>query len=490
MKRYLSFLVLPLALIGCDAMSAHTGVVARVEQHELTVEETVEMLAANPRIPPQTEVVAMVADLWVDYLMLAKLLTEDSTLANLELDAMVTPYVEQRTFEQLRDQVLTTDTVISEEELQTAFEEQAPGQRIRARHVLLTYPQDADEAARDSVRALAEEIQQRAEAGEDFAALAREYSQDPGTGQEGGDLGWFERGRMVQPFEEAAFALQPGEVSEVVETPFGLHIIKVEERETPTWDPERGDEFRQQLINQRLQASLTDYVESLRGPANMEVQEGAGDVAQDLAQNPGQRLSGRAASRALVEWQGGELTAREFLTMLRRLSPPQQNQYATLPAEQLENVLRELATNELVLADARTRGITVPQEEQDSIRDLIRTELVGMARTANLFGAPQEGETEAQATERRVRSLLEGVLSGQGNLIPLGALPHVMRNQMEWEIYESNFPQVVDELEQRRQGMTGQQPMPPTGGAMPPGGRQGMPAPQQTPPQTAPDTTG
>lgn len=486
MKRYLSILALPLALAGCDAMTAHTGVVARVAQHELTTEEMVEMLAPNPRIPAQAEVVGTVANLWVDYMMLAMLIAEDSTLADLDLAPMLDPYVEQRIFTELRDQVLTGDTIISDAELREAFEDQAPGQRVRARHILLSYPQDADEAARDSVGELAETLQQRAASGEDFAPLAREHSQDQGTAQEGGDLGWFERGRMVQPFEEAAFALQPGEVSDVVETPFGLHVIKVEERETPTWDEERGDEFRGQLVNQRRQQSLTDYVESLQDPVDLEVEQGATDVARDLAQDPNERLTGRAGSRALVSWDGGAVTARDFVSMLRRQPPPQQNQYANLQDEQMENVLRELATNKLVLADARQRGITVPQEEQDSIRDLIRSELRTIAEQAGLRGSPQEGETESQAVARRVRSLVEGVLAGRSNVMPLGALPYVMRDQIEWRIHESTFPRVVEELESRREEQPSQ-PEPPTETPMPqgePGGGQG-----QTPQPPPADTT-
>jgi peptidyl-prolyl cis-trans isomerase C len=79
-------------------------------------------------------------------------------------------------------------------------------------------------------RAKAEDILKRARAGEDFAALAKEFSIDPGSKNDGGELGWFGRGQMVKPFEDAAFALQAGQISDVVESDFGFHIIQVEER--------------------------------------------------------------------------------------------------------------------------------------------------------------------------------------------------------------------------------------------------------------------
>ncbi len=461
MKRFLPLVLLLVTVTACDAIGAHTGTVARAGQYELTVDGTVDMLAENPGIPASTEVTASIADLWVDYTLLADVLSRDLALAGLDLDPLVEPYTEQRIFMELREQVVTQDTVMDEAELRRLFEEQATG-RVRARHILLRYPDDASPAQRERVQQEADDLRQRAIEGEDFSELARRYSEDPGSAPQGGDLGWFEPGMMVPQFEQAAFRLQPGQVSEVTETLFGLHIIKVDERETPAFDEQR-EEFRRRVAEDRRQQSLSEYVDGLTGPAGMRTEKGAAEAARNLAVRPTPRLASRAAARQLVTWQGGALTAGDFVKFTQRMQPQQRAQFETAGDEQIEALLMDVATNQLVLDDARSRGINVPQEERDSVAALIREEIIEVAEFAGLVGELQEGETRSQAVERRVTTFMAGILAGEQGLLPLGGLPYVLRQQADWRIHERTFPTVVQRAETKREQKADQElrPIPP-----------------------------
>jgi len=113
----------------------------------------------------------------------------------------------------------------------TAEEDPAHPTHITARHILIQY-MGAKQASSSIVRTkeqayvVAQEVLRRAKAGDDFARLALEYSDEPGAGSRGGSLGRFGRGQMVHEFEDAAFALPVGKLSGIVETPFGFHIIE------------------------------------------------------------------------------------------------------------------------------------------------------------------------------------------------------------------------------------------------------------------------
>lgn len=152
---------------------------------------------------------------------------------------------------------------VSEAEVETYYNQnksnyEFPEQR-KARHVLVRVDASADDAVKEEARQKAESALARAQAGEDFAAIATELSDDTVSAAQGGDLGWFGRGRMVPEFEEATFATAPGELAPLTETQFGYHVIFVEDTRDAGQTPlaEVADAIRRNL-KERGAADRTD----------------------------------------------------------------------------------------------------------------------------------------------------------------------------------------------------------------------------------------
>ncbi len=145
--------------------------------------------------------------------------------------------------------------------------------QIRARHILVkTDSEGLGEAAptKEEARKKAQSILERIRNGEDFAALAKENSDDPGSKDAGGDLGFFGRGSLGPQFDQAAFALKPGEVSDVVETNFGFHIIRVEEQREPSPD---DPEFQEQVLTKLDLVQLEKKIDDIAAASKVEVPE-------------------------------------------------------------------------------------------------------------------------------------------------------------------------------------------------------------------------
>lgn len=148
----------------------------------------------------------------------------------------------------------------------------AQPEQIDARHVLIKLAPDADEAAVMAARRQIEQILARAKSGADFAELARQHSQDTSASR-GGELGFLPRGRLVKPFEDAAFALKPGEISGVVRTQYGFHIIKLQARRDArvVSEPQAAPAIRQHLSSSKLQDALVEHARALRQQGSVEI---------------------------------------------------------------------------------------------------------------------------------------------------------------------------------------------------------------------------
>jgi peptidyl-prolyl cis-trans isomerase SurA len=162
---------------------------------------------------------------------------------------------------------------VTDEEVQAAYatELQNPQYEVRARHIFIATPQNATPAQVAAAQARAEQALHRVKSGETFALVAREMSEGP-TAKQGGDLGYFRRGLMLPAIEQAAFSLKPGEVSPVVKTSSGFHIVMVEDRRAIPPKPlaEVKEEIRNRLANESVFKERENYLATLRKTAQID----------------------------------------------------------------------------------------------------------------------------------------------------------------------------------------------------------------------------
>ena len=425
--RILATLSLQAAVLaGCDrGMGADTA--ATAGDFRLSVEDAAQLLAPVSSLPNEAGVVETTIEFWTDYTLLAAAVNDPEVIAQLDISPVLDLERSHQLVLRLRDQVIQVDTAVTDEELSQRFDEERPGEEVRARHILLTVPPGASQTQRDSIRAVAESLKDRARAGEDFAVLASQYSEDPGSAVQGGDLGFFGRGQMVAPFEEAAFALDPGEVSDVVESQFGFHVIKLDERRRPSLE-DYGSDYRAQIQEQRTMEAESIYLAGIEGPANVQVADSAVQIARRIASNPEGQMSRSQASVPLTTYTGGALTAGMFRDFLFSQAPDVWQQVSAAPDARVELMLNEMTRDQLLLAEATGSGISLTPEEEADIESQVREQYTLVADFLKLDSLQvQEGETMHDAIERETADLMHRLVNNDQDIVPLGPLARPLR---------------------------------------------------------------
>ena len=216
--------------------------------------------------------------------------TDDEVEAYYEdnADSFMAPERVRLSYVELERERMIEQADISDDEIEAYYEE-VKAQRFtedtefEARHILVRVDEDADDDAVSEATERAQDLYRRISDGESFAELAEEYSEDPGSASQGGDLGRVEPGDMVEEFEEALFSLGEGEVSEPVRSPFGIHIIEATRvsggEETPL--DEVRDELHRELAEERINTEYFDAVNRMDDLA-YDTPDGLDDVAEAL----------------------------------------------------------------------------------------------------------------------------------------------------------------------------------------------------------------
>ena len=465
---------------GCslkDAFTGHQDTVAKAAGLELTAERVAAMIAPVKSVPMRREVVDRVAELWVDYQLLGQAIASgDSLLDSATVDAASWPVMVQIIANIYHDSVIIGAKATARQ-VDSAYN--ASDFRFVS-HILVAVKQDTSDAVKAAKRRLAEGYLAQVQHGADFAQLAGRVSEDPGSKAQGGSLGLVGRGVMVKAFEDAAFALTPGEKSsQLVQTAFGYHILW-----RPTLDQVR-DTFTARL--QEVLASRQDslFLDSLTSKTSLTVRSNAPQAVRAAAQN---LRSAKTRSRSLATWRGGTLEEKQFATWLQAFPPQTRMMVAQAPDSTLKEFVKSIARNEMLIRAARARHMTPGAAQRDSLRARYRAELMQMV--AGMGVAPESlaadsaarGQSRSQIAARHVDAYFSAVTASSGTRqyyeVP-PFLADLLRSRQSWNIN----PAGVDRALERARNLRGPEappqmeraPIQPAPGGPPVGGGGGRP---------------
>jgi hypothetical protein len=443
-----SLLVLSLGastVVACsglkDALTAHVDVVARAGSQELSVTRLADLLGkAKLQVPINKDVATLVArDLWVPYQLLGLAAARGDSLGDVKaIDAAAAGMIENAKLARFMESVAAKLPVDSGSE---AGYVAANGGIYSARHILLLVPENSTPAVRDSIRKKIEGIRAQVTSA-NFADLAKKYSQD-NSAQKGGDLGVFPRGMMVKPFGDAVAALKPGEISPVVETQYGYHIVQ-----RSTWDQAKA-QYATQAPNRSRQLAESTYIAQAQTAAGVKLKSDAAATTKTVAKDP---MAHRNDKTAVATYSGGTLTAgRLAMTLLaapRSGQLTQQIQQA--PDSMVNQYVINMAQREVLLrrADSAKAGLS-PEELANLHRDF--GQAVAMSWTQLGLDPKSLSDSAKTTAERerlaatRVEAFLDRVMAGQAQPVPVPApLQMILMDKYDAKVNPAGIDRAVE----------------------------------------------
>jgi parvulin-like peptidyl-prolyl isomerase len=432
-------------LAACDglkeALSAHVDVVAKAGSQELTVVRLGDMLGnAKLQIPINKDVAMLVTrDLWVPYQLLAYAAAHNDSLTDAKaIDAAAAGMLENARLSRFMESVAAKLPVDSG--TQTSYLS-AKGDLYSARHILFRVPDGAPPAVKDSVRKLAESVRVKLTAA-NFADMAKKYSADPSSAK-GGDLGVFPRGAMVKPFGDALGALKPGEISPLVETQFGYHIIQ-----RNTWDQAKAD-YLTQASGRSRQVAESTYIAQAQAAAKVTLKSTAATTMKEVAKDP---LGHRNDKTELATFNGGALTAGRLALVL--LASPQSGrlmqQIQAAPDTLVNQYVTNMAQRDVLLKRADSAKVAVTPEELASLHHDFQQVILqswgamGIDPKSLSDSAKTPADRERMAAAR-VEAFLDRVMAGVAQPVPVPApLQIVLMNKYDAKVNQAGIDRAVE----------------------------------------------
>lgn len=412
--RRLSLIVLGTVapLVACDGLQS-ADTVAKAGGQTLSVERLGNLLGGSGA-PVTKETARAISDLWTNYqLVAAAAVKGDSMTGGAEVDqALASVYNRMMVDRWQRTFIPTLQAKVDT----TKFPEQyANGAILHARHILLSVPQDATPAQKADIKAKIDAIRARVTPAT-FAAIATKESKDPGSAPRGGLLGAFQKGQMVPQFEQGTLATPPGQISPVIESQFGYHIIY-----RSTFAEARGDVVPQ-LVQVGMASAESTFVAGLEKDEAMTVKDNAVATLRAVS---GDLTAGLENTAVIASLKGGNFTGRDAAQLL--LAIPQRGQLVQQIAQAPDSVIREqlikpMVRTELVLRAAKAAGTQLDTAEVAQVKRSFTAAL--QAAWNGLGVSPQALADSAKTADAKptwaaakVEGMLDRVVAGQMPLV-------------------------------------------------------------------------
>ena len=472
-----------------DALTAHVDVVARAGSQELSVTRLSDLLGqAKMQVPVNKEVATLIArDLWVPYQLLGLAAARGDSINDPKaIDAAAAGMIENAKLGRFMESVAAKFPVDSGTEASYLA---ANGGLYSARHILLLVPETAPANVRDSVKRQIDRIRAQVTPA-NFADMARRYSQD-NTKDRGGDLGVFPLGMMVKPFGDALAALKPGEISPVVQTQFGYHIVQ-----RNTWDQAKA-QYVGQASGRGRQVAESTYIAQAQTAADVKLKSDAATTMKTVAKDP---MAHRKDRTAVATYTGGTLTAGRLAMVL--LATPRSGQLMQQIQQAPDSLVNQYVTNmaqrEVLLRRADSAKVGLSAEELANLhRDF--SQAVAMSWTQLGIDPKSLADSAKTTAERerlaaaRVEAFLDRVMAGQAQPVPVPApLQIVLMDKYDAQVNAAGVDRAVERAAKLRatadSARAAQQPASavPLPGASPAPGAGAQPGAVPLPAQPAP----
>ena len=457
MVRRLAMLSM-VALAGCsglkDAISAHQNVAARAAGQALTGPPLAQLIAPVKQVPLNLATVNQIAELWVNYQLLGEAVANGgSLLDSATVVAANWPAVAQVIINRWHERTIVERANVTAAEVDSAYN---TGNVRWLDHILVRVALDTTAKVMDARRQIAERFLNLLKHGANFGHLAQKVSDDPGSAKSGGSLGLVSRGQMVRQFEDAAWGLAPGQLSGIVQTAYGYHII---------WRPalaEVRDSFATALKGLLVQRMDSIFMDSLTSRADIQVKSSAPAAVRAAAQD---LESARSSGRVLATYRGGSFTMRELAHWLIAFGPQAPGALANAPDSTVSQFVRNLDRNDLMLAAAHAAHVELTAGELDTIRTGFATQLDTLeavldvtpesltVATAGSGAGPRASGARAQAAANRVGAYFTSLISDPTahRFYPLSPyLAEVLRSREAWSISPVGVQAALDQATKLR----------------------------------------